>query len=63
MAYLDRLLTRGEGSEYVDLMVKLYANYERKKLLPFLKKTDGYRLDLALELCKTKRFIEEVRTL
>ncbi|CAD5234678.1 unnamed protein product [Bursaphelenchus xylophilus] len=59
MAYLNRLYSRGEGIEYVDLMVKLFAEYDRPKLLSFLKKAESYKIDLALEICRKKNYINE----
>lgn len=60
MAYLNRLLMRGEGAEFSDLIICLYANYDRSKLLPFLRKAESYKLDQALEICKNKDYNEEV---
>lgn len=51
---------RGEGVEFSDLIIRLYANYDRPKLLPFLKKAESYKLDQALEICKNKDYNEEV---
>ena len=60
---------------YSDQLVKLYvcfyilcfykndlkAEHDRPSLLPFLRKNEYYKLDLALEICKRKDYIEEVR--
>ncbi|CAD5229223.1 unnamed protein product [Bursaphelenchus okinawaensis] len=59
MAYLNRLYSRGEGQEYLDLMVRLFAEYDRSKLLPFLREADNYKLDLALNICRRKNFVNE----
>lgn len=61
MAYLNRLLIRGEGSEFSDLIIRLYANYDRSKLLPYLKKAENYKMDQALNICVRKDYIEEVK--
>lgn len=37
MLYLNKLYARGEAGEYSDLMIRLFADYDRKMLLPFLK--------------------------
>lgn len=60
MAYLNRLLSRGEGAEHADLLIKLYADYERGKLLPYMRRAENYKIDKALEICKKKNYIEEV---
>lgn len=62
MAYLNRLLNQ-EGdlrSEDCDRLIKLYADYDRPKLLPFLRKSEKYNLGKALKVCKEKDFVEEV---
>ncbi|KAI1704545.1 hypothetical protein DdX_14179 [Ditylenchus destructor] len=61
MAYLNRLLNQ-EGdlrSEDCDRLIKLYADYDRPKLLPFLRKSEKYNLGKALKVCKEKDFVEE----
>uniref|UniRef100_A0A1I8BSP0 RING-type domain-containing protein n=1 Tax=Meloidogyne hapla TaxID=6305 RepID=A0A1I8BSP0_MELHA len=60
LAYLHRLQARGEGMSYSNRLVKLYADHERPSLLPFLRKNEHYKLDLALDVCKKREFIEEV---
>lgn len=61
MLYLNRLLSNGQGNEYSDLLIRLYADYDRDKLLPFLRKAENYKIDQALAICKKKHFMEEVR--
>lgn len=60
MLYLNKLYSRGEASEYYDLMIRLFAEYDRKMLLPFLKKIENYNLDQALEVCRRKNYVDEV---
>lgn len=62
MAYLNRLLAQEQEmkQDYSDLLIKLYAQYDRPKLLPFLRKSENYRLDKALQVCSQKNFVEEV---
>ncbi|CAD6185573.1 unnamed protein product [Caenorhabditis auriculariae] len=59
MAYLTKLLARNEGSEFADKAVQLYAEYDRKKLLPFLRKNEHYHINRALSICKQKNYVEE----
>ena len=40
-------------------MVKLYAEYDRQKLLPFLKSSNNYQLDMALNIVETREFVPE----
>lgn len=54
LAYLDRLFARGEGAEFADLAVTLYAEYNRPRLLPFLRNNEHYRLDKALDVCRQR---------
>ncbi|KAJ1359668.1 hypothetical protein KIN20_018451 [Parelaphostrongylus tenuis] len=60
MAYLTKLLSKNEGAEFADLAVRLYAEYDRKKLMPFLRKNENYHISKALEVCRQKNFIEEM---
>nr|CAD2131331.1 unnamed protein product [Meloidogyne enterolobii] len=60
LAYLHRLQARGEGMSYSNRLVKLYADHDRPSLLPFLRKNEHYKIDLALDVCKKREFIEEV---
>ncbi|KAI6244063.1 RING-type domain-containing protein [Aphelenchoides fujianensis] len=60
MAYLNRLYSRGEANEHADLMIRLYAEYDRPKLLPFLKKCEIYKLEKALDICKRRGYTQEV---
>lgn len=60
--YLDRLVVKDPNCcvEYHDLMIKLYSEYQPESLLNFLKLSTSYRLDEAVELCKSKNLIKEV---
>ncbi|PAV83343.1 hypothetical protein WR25_16354 isoform A [Diploscapter pachys] len=60
MAYLTRLFKQNQGAEYADQAVRLYAEHDRKMLMPFLKKNENYQMKRALELCKQKKYLEEV---
>uniref|UniRef100_F1KSV0 Vacuolar protein sorting-associated protein 41 n=1 Tax=Ascaris suum TaxID=6253 RepID=F1KSV0_ASCSU len=60
MAYLNRLLERNEGDEFANLAIRLYAEYDPKKLLPFLRKKQSYDITKALEICEGKQYIKEM---
>lgn len=60
MEYLNQLLQRGEGLEYSDLLVKLLAENAPDRLLPFLRKSDNYDLDKAIEVCKKSKLQHEL---
>ncbi|KAJ8485600.1 hypothetical protein OPV22_018085 [Ensete ventricosum] len=47
------------GKEFHDLQVDLYAEYEPKMLLPFLRSSQHYRLDKAYETCVKKDLVRE----
>ncbi|KAK0393556.1 hypothetical protein QR680_000272 [Steinernema hermaphroditum] len=59
MHYLNQLMQRNEGGEFADLAVKLYAEYDRPKLMPFLTKHENYGIDKALKICEAKKYMEE----
>ncbi|CAI2357086.1 unnamed protein product [Caenorhabditis sp. 36 PRJEB53466] len=59
LAYLTKLMSRNEGVEFADRAVQLYAEYEPKKLLPFLRKNVNYNVNKARKLCEDKCFVEE----
>jgi len=46
------------GSEYRLLQVRLYADFDRKKLLPFLKSSNFIPLQKALEICEQRNLID-----
>ncbi|CAI5454571.1 unnamed protein product [Caenorhabditis angaria] len=60
MAFLTKLLSRNEGLEFADRAIQLYAEHDRKKLLPFLRKNEHYHLNQALKICQAKNYTEEV---
>uniref|UniRef100_A0A8R1IQ21 Vacuolar protein sorting-associated protein 41 homolog n=1 Tax=Caenorhabditis japonica TaxID=281687 RepID=A0A8R1IQ21_CAEJA len=59
LAYLTKLMSRNEGAEFADKAVQLYAEYDQKKLLPFLRKNVDYNVNKARKLCSGKGYIEE----
>ncbi|KAH7727966.1 Vacuolar assembly protein VPS41 [Aphelenchoides avenae] len=59
MEYLNMLMARGEGTQFANLLIRLYADHAPQKLLPFLRKhSDTYKIDQALEICTRKKFTE-----
>ncbi|BHF72807.1 Vacuolar protein sorting-associated protein 41 [Sparganum proliferum] len=59
--YLDAVYIRHPrlAQQHIPRMVKLYATYARDKLLHFLRSTDGYPLNEALELCQRLNYVSE----
>ena len=62
MQYLDKLFKKDPhiGHEFHALQVKLYAEYDREKLLPFLRSSNYYPLQMALEICEQRQYIKEM---
>ncbi|KAF7274362.1 vacuolar protein sorting-associated protein light isoform X2 [Rhynchophorus ferrugineus] len=57
--YLDEYNNKNPKGEYHNELVKLYAIFAREKLLPFLKKSDHYHINDALEICKKEKYYPE----
>ncbi|VDL89942.1 unnamed protein product [Schistocephalus solidus] len=59
--YLDAVYIRYPrlAQQHVPRMVNLYATYARDKLLHFLRSTDAYPLNEALELCQRLNYVSE----
>lgn len=57
--YLDALDVE-QSSKYHSKLVNLYAKYDSKKLLSFLKRSNNYRMQEALDICKREFFYEEM---
>ncbi|GJN26057.1 hypothetical protein PR202_gb13955 [Eleusine coracana subsp. coracana] len=47
------------GKDFHDMQVELYAEYEPRMLLPFLRTSQHYRLDKAYETFAQKEFVRE----
>lgn len=47
------------GKDYHDMQVELYAEYDTKMLLPFLRSSQHYKLEKAYELCVKKDLLRE----
>lgn len=52
----DELITRPFGNE----QIRLYSQFNRARLLPFLTKNNNYDIDKAVELCESNDFTEEL---
>lgn len=57
--YLDAYSKIEPSGRYHGKLVRLYAKYDRKKLLPFLKRSDNYPIQEALDICTSGRLYEE----
>lgn len=60
--YLDALFQKdpNHGKDFHAMQVELYAEFDRDRLLPFLKTSNYYPLQQALEQCKQRNFIKEM---
>ncbi|EFA76279.1 structural maintenance of chromosome protein [Heterostelium album PN500] len=60
--YLHTLFTKDSriGMDFHEMQVALYAQYDPKLLLPFLKNSISYNLDKAFQVCKEKNLYEEM---
>jgi hypothetical protein len=60
--YLDRVIARDPElcSQHHGLLVELYASHAPERLLPFLRTSDNYSLEKALEICRQKKLVSEM---
>uniref|UniRef100_A0A0A1WFZ4 Vacuolar protein sorting-associated protein 41 homolog n=1 Tax=Zeugodacus cucurbitae TaxID=28588 RepID=A0A0A1WFZ4_ZEUCU len=58
--YLDALDKVDKSGKYHWKLVNLYAKYEPQKLLPFLKRSNHYPMQEALDVCKRELFYPEM---
>ncbi|CAB3979402.1 vacuolar sorting-associated 41 homolog [Paramuricea clavata] len=60
--YLDAVFQKDPelSMDFHEIQVGLYAEFDRSKLLPFLKKSNYYPLQKALNECKQRELIEEM---
>lgn len=58
--YLDAFDKTDTSGQYHSKLVHLYAKYNRKKLLPFLKRSNSYPIEDALNVCTEKLFYPEM---
>ena len=48
------------GQDFHDLQVELYAEFQRPRLLPFLRNSNYYQLERALKACEERDYIDEM---
>lgn len=58
--YLDAYSKVEPSGRYHGKLVRLYAQYAREKLLPFLKCSDNYPIQEALDVCQSNEFYPEM---
>lgn len=58
--YLDEYDKKNPKGNYHKELVKLYAIFDRDKLLPFLKKSDHYPIQEALDICQKEKYYPEM---
>ncbi|PVD30846.1 hypothetical protein C0Q70_10121 [Pomacea canaliculata] len=61
LQYLDQLYTKDISAvhDYGHQMVELYCEFDRPKLLPFLRRSESYPLQKALEMCELRGYVKE----
>ncbi|KAK6166083.1 hypothetical protein SNE40_022857 [Patella caerulea] len=59
--YLDNLIQKDNqvSQEYHGRMVKLYAEFAQPKLLPFLRSSQSYPLQMAMDECQARDLVKE----
>lgn len=62
--YLDALEEKRDmkvqARKYHSILVRLYADFAREKLLPLLRRSDHYPIQEALNICKQRRYNPEM---
>ncbi|CAG9814950.1 unnamed protein product [Phaedon cochleariae] len=58
--FLDEYDKKNPKGNYHKELVKLYAIFAREKLLPFLKKSDHYPIQEALDICQRGKYYKEM---
>ncbi|XP_017798628.1 PREDICTED: vacuolar protein sorting-associated protein 41 homolog [Habropoda laboriosa] len=60
--YLDALDKKDikDSDKHHGLLVQLYADFSRDKLLPLLRRSDSYPIQQALDICSKKKFYPEM---
>lgn len=58
--YLDEYDKKNPKGKYHKDLVRLYAVFDREKLLPFLKRSDYYPIQEALDTCQKAKFYPEM---
>ncbi|XP_076680932.1 vacuolar protein sorting-associated protein light isoform X2 [Andrena cerasifolii] len=57
---LDKKDRKDSKDKYHGLLVRLYADYSRDKLLPLLRRSDNYPIQQALDICTQRKFYPEM---
>ncbi|XP_074097880.1 vacuolar protein sorting-associated protein light [Cotesia typhae] len=57
---LDKRDTKDSKGKYHGLLIRLYADYSRDKLLPLLRRSDNYPIQSALDICSQRQFYPEM---
>ncbi|XP_066597846.1 vacuolar protein sorting-associated protein 41 homolog isoform X2 [Prorops nasuta] len=57
---LDMKDTKDSKGKYHGLLVQLYADYAREKLLPLLRRSDNYPIQQTLDICSERKFYPEL---
>ncbi|KAG5873450.1 hypothetical protein JTB14_007217 [Gonioctena quinquepunctata] len=58
--FLDEYDKKNPKGKYHKELVRLYAIFAREKLLPFLKKSDHYPIQEALDICQKEKYYPEI---
>lgn len=58
--YLDAYDKSNPQGQFHGKLVKLYAEYDREKLLPLLRRSDHYPIQEALDICQKQKFYPEM---
>ena len=61
LQYLDQLFSKDmhAAADYGGQMVELYADFDHSKLLSFLRRSESYPLQKALDICESRGFVKE----
>ncbi|KZC05745.1 Vacuolar protein sorting-associated protein 41 like protein [Dufourea novaeangliae] len=57
---LDKKDTKDSKGKYHGLLVRLYADYCRDKLLPLLRRSNSYPIQQAFDICSQRQFYSEM---
>lgn len=58
--YLDAYDKTDSKKQYHGMLVKLYAIFDRNKLLPLLKRSENYPIQEALDICEKNKYYPEM---
>lgn len=58
--YLDAYDKKDPKGKYHGILVRLYAIFAREKLLPFLRRSDHYPIQEALDICQKEKYYPEM---